>query len=141
MTDKSQRLGRWIGVITMIVLAGTWGINQWHLAGLERELNALAQGRIEEFRPTQKALTVETGRVGSEVVVSKPYILFGAPEGKISVYIEHPRADTGPIVEGFEFFYVRESDASWTQTESGRCVSEQCQVDGKRVLDAFGETL
>ncbi len=131
-----------VGLLCLATLAIAWGVNQWQLQHLQQELSDLANTKIEEFRPAVgKGLPTPVGRIGAEVVVAKPYVLFGAAIGKVSVYVEHESPEKVTAIEGYEFFYARQTDATWKQTESGRCVSEQCTVDGKRVLDAFGETL
>jgi hypothetical protein len=143
LSEMKERRG-WpliVGVAILSSLCIAWAANQWQVHTLSGELDALAQAKIAEFRPSDKGLPTPIGRIAAEVVVSKPYVFFGLPVGKISVYVEHHVANSSPKVDGYEFYYARQPDATWTQTESGHCASEQCSIDGKRVLDAFGETL
>ena len=143
MSDKKKKPG-WtlaVGGAVLVCLCIAWGASQWQLHALNKELDALAQGKIAELRPSGKGLPTPMGRIAAEVTVAKPYVLFGAPVGKISVYMEHQKPDNSLQIVGYDFFYERQPDASWRETESGACASEQCSIDGKRVLDAFGETL
>ncbi len=130
-----------VGAVLLGTLCLAWGVSAYQLSFLEQELGGLAQAKIEEFRPTKKGLESSAQRIGAEVAVARPYILFGPAIGKISVYVEHSGSNNEPRIEGYEFFYTRQGSEDWVQTESGRCVSDQCSIDGKRVLDAFGETL
>ncbi len=143
MSDTKKSSG-WIlrvGVVFLVALCVAWGVSAYQLTFLEDELDGLAQSKIEEFKPAKKGLETSVKRIGAEVAVARPYVLFGPAIGKISVYVEHSGSENESRIEGYEFFYTRQGAADWTQTESGRCVSDQCTIDGKRVLDAFGETL
>ena len=130
-----------VGVVLLVALCLAWGVSAYQLSFLEKELDGLAHAKINEFRPTKKGLETSAQRIGAEVAVARPYILFGPAIGKISVYVEHTGSSKETRIEGYEFFYTRQGSEDWVQTESGRCVSDQCTIDGKRVLDAFGETL
>ncbi|MCF6285218.1 MAG: hypothetical protein L3K26_08505 [Candidatus Hydrogenedentes bacterium] len=143
MTETKKKNG-WILIVGLSILASlciAWGGNQWQLHALNKELDGLAQEKIATLRPSGKELPVPMGRIAAEVTVAKPYVLFGSPVGKISVYVEQKSLGDSAKIVGYDFFYERQPDASWRETESGACASEQCSVDGKRVLDAFGETL
>lgn len=121
------------------LLCGVWGLNQWHIHTLHGELRNLATQKIADVRPHPSPRDPDGGRIAADVVVAKPYIVFGSPSGKISVYVEHTRRGETPIVEGYDYFFIREVDATWTETDSGACASAQCGIDGKRALDARGE--
>jgi hypothetical protein len=136
---SKRTIRQFIAPLVLMTLCVVWGMTQWEVHRLEKELHSLAQSKIEELRPPGKGLKDFMGRIAAEVVVAKPYLVYGVPTGKISVYVEHPGTIGEPKIEGYEFFYERRPDASWKQTESGRCVSEQCSKDGARVLDAFDE--
>lgn len=143
MADENKHSG-WtlrVGLVLLLTLAVSWGVSAFQLTFLEEELGELAQSKFDEFRPAEKGLELSAKRIGAEVDVARPYVLFGPAIGKISVYVEHQKDAEAPRIECYEFFYTRQGSGDWIQTESGRCASDQCTVDGKRVLDAFGETL
>ena len=139
-TKEKRALRQYFAALVLATLCAAWGFTQWEVHRLEKELRTLAQSKIEELRPAEKGMRRFMGRIAAEVVVAKPYLIYGTPNGKISVYVEHPEPDDDVTIEGYEFYYERRPDASWIQTESGRCVSEQCSKDGARVLDAFAES-
>jgi len=107
---------------------------------LEAELTEIAHARITEFRNEQQnEETKNTIRIGSRVAASKTFLIFGKVTGKISIFIEHQTNDgQDRFIEGLEFFYER-TENGWDQTESGRCTSDLCTLEGKRLLDAIGQ--
>lgn len=121
----------------LVVLCLAWGANQWHLHALERELQAIADEKLAEFQADAPPTDGVTSRMAAKVVVAKPYVFWGAPAGKVSVFVGHPGEAGEEHIEGFEFFFAREPNASWTQTESGRCASDECTLEGKALLDAL----
>ncbi|MBX3179993.1 MAG: hypothetical protein KF886_21790 [Candidatus Hydrogenedentes bacterium] len=127
---------RWstpVALTVLVLLVAAWVANALHLRRLERELALLSSAKLDEFQqPGEGGPAI--GRMAADVVASKPWVFWGTPSGKISVYVEY--ADTNTI-DGFEFFFTREASGVWTQTESGRCASEECTVRGKELLDAL----
>lgn len=139
---KTEQRRRWFlpaGVVALLLLCTAWGFSQWQLATFEQELENIAESKIDTLRPPAKGLWA--GRIGAQTVVSRPYLLFGPTEGKISVYIEQKNVKTGPKIQGIDFFFEREPDATWTELESARCTSRECQITGARVLDTTGKAL
>ena len=124
--------------VLLLVLAVAWGLNAWHIHRLEVELMALADEKIVEFQKESSTATPESTRMAAAVVVAKPFIFWGTPAGKVSVFVGRTDTDGGEHIEGFEYFFARNGDTSWSQTESGRCTSDQCTLDGKVLLDALG---
>lgn len=132
---KSRRRTRTLVYGSALVVAGVvFSVNAVHVRGLERELQAIADERIEEFRAEEPPELGESLRIGASVVASKAYLVAGDVSGKVSVFLQHGHEEAPGAIEGFEFFFVRDPDGSWRQTESGRCTSEHCTQEGLRVL-------
>ncbi|MCF6285217.1 MAG: hypothetical protein L3K26_08500 [Candidatus Hydrogenedentes bacterium] len=138
--SKNNKKNGWtlrIGGPVLLVLCAAWVVNQWHLRTLQGELDALVKTKIEAYR-LQGA---EAGRIGASVVIAKPYVLFGSPVGKIAIYMEQHRVpDTPPLIHGYYFFFARQPDSSWRETESAYRAPSECAEEGKLVLDALSET-
>jgi len=136
--DASASRGRPIrayvygGILT--VLGIVLGVNFVHVWALESELQAIADERIDEFKAEEPPETADELRIGASVVASKSYLVAGDVSGKVSVFLQHGESVEPGSIEGFEFFFVRDPDGTWRQTESGRCTSEQCTQEGLRVL-------
>lgn len=128
-----------IGLAALLTLAAAWGLGEWQVHRYEKELQALAQSKIETFRTPESA--PYDGRIGSETVVSLPYLVFGPPTGKISIYLQYSTEENKSRIRGFDYFLVRDADATWNELESSACTAEKCQIDGKRVLADTGEAL
>lgn len=133
---KIRPLGLPVMLAVLALLCIAWGLNTLHLHRLERELSNLANEKLAEFRKDNAALG-DISRMAADVVATKPFVFFGAPTGKISVFVEHEAPGKTSAIEGYEFFMTRTSDGVWAQTESGRCNSAQCTLDGKKLLDAL----
>jgi len=121
-----------LGTLASLCLAGA--ANQVHIHRLKGELQAVADEKLAEFRAESFPENGKPARIGAGVAVAKPFVFWGVPTGKVSVFLEH-----GDVIEGFEYFFMRMAPMDWTQTESGRCSSEECTVEGKKLLDALGE--
>ena len=108
-----------------------------HVEALERELEEMACAKRIEFRKAFEEAAADRVRIGSSVVASKGFLVFGRVTGKISIFVEHSVAGRQDrFVEGYEFFYQRSEDG-WDETDSGRCTSELCTLQGKKVLEAL----
>jgi len=117
---------------------GVIGFIELHVHGFERELQAIADQKIADFKSEEPPESLDELRIGASVVASKSYVLFGDLAGKVSVFLEHHIEDEEHF-EGFEFFYAHEPDTGWVQTESGVCSSEECTQEGLRVLRRLDE--
>lgn len=121
--------------VFVVVLSGATMIRtHW----LEKELKEVAVTKVREFRQEYDREGAKgSARIGSRVAASRSFLIFGKPAGKISVFVARP-SENGKVdfVETFEFFYER-SEKGWRQTESGRCTSELCTLEGKEVLDGL----
>lgn len=124
----------WIygGMLAITVVA--FGVNTVAVHGLEGELQVVADEKIQSFRDDEPAEALARLKIGATVVVSKSYVLFGDPLGKVSVFLQHDDGSEDLHFEGYEFFFAREESGEWTQTESGMCTSEECTQEGLRIL-------
>ena len=136
---KQNRKRHAVWVLVLAVALAAWGINRWQLQSLRQELETVAEEKLEALRPPAEADA--TGRIGAKAVVARPYIFFGPAVGKVSVYLEQEGAEGETRIEGYDYFLTRNSDTTWTETESGACASGQCQIDGKKVLATTGKAL
>ena len=121
----------------LLVITGfVYGASLLHMQMLERELDEMARSQVSRFRSELEGdEAADVVRIGSRVVASRAFLLFGKVTGKISVFVEHPgTGHSEGYVEAFDFFYER-SEGAWHLTESGRCTSESCTLEGKRVLE------
>lgn len=120
------------------LLCAAWAVNQWHLHTMQAGLQVLADEKLVEFQADTPEDPAHLTRMGAAVVVAKPFVFFGDPAGKVSVYVEETAPDGESHMEGFEYFFARDDNGDWIQTESGRCASEACTTEGKKLLDALG---
>jgi len=121
----------------LVVICLAWAANQLHLRHLTSELQSLADEKMAEFEPNGEMAFASGDRMGAKVVVAKPYVFWGAPSGKVSVFIGHNQDGGAERIDGFDFFFARDAAAAWILTESGHCASDECSVEGKAVLDAL----
>ena len=123
-------------LLTLVVLL--WGASFLQIQALEGELEEMARAKVMGLRrELGDEEAVDSTRIGSRVVASRTLLVFGRVTGKISIFIEHPvESRRDEFIEGFEFSYERSEDG-WRQTESGRCTSELCTLEGKKVLEAL----
>ena len=123
-------------VAALALSLGALAINTVHVHGLERELQEIADAKIEEFKAEEPENSPAQFKIGASVVATKAYVLFGDVSGKVSVFLQRT-VDDESHVEGFEFFFARDEAGQWTQTESGMCTSEECTQEGLRILRAL----
>lgn len=116
--------------ISVAVLA----VNTVHVHGYERELQSIADKKIEVFQAEEPEGSLARLKIGASVVATKSYVVLGDVSGKVSVYLRHEDGTDQPRMEGFEFYFARDAGGEWTQTESGRCTSDECTQEGLRVL-------
>ena len=126
----------YIYVAALALSLGALTVNTLHVHGLERELQQIADAKIAEFKAEQPENSPAQLKLGASVVATKAYVLLGDVSGKVSVFLQRI-VDGESHVEGFEFFFARDETGEWTQTESGRCTSEQCTQEGLRILRAL----
>lgn len=128
-----------IAVPALVALCLAGAANQLHIHRLQKGLQVLADEKLAEFQAESPPELGGTARMGAKVVVAKPYVFWGTPAGKVSVFIERPAEDGDAHIEGFEYFFARNGAGEWTQTESGHCTSDSCTIEGKKVLDVLGK--
>lgn len=124
-----------IGIVAIILLSIVWITNAVHLRVLERDLQVVVARKIAEFEKDNAEFTGEF-RMASSVVVTKAYLLFGDIAGKSNIYRQALLDTVDTRIEGFEYWYVRDGE-KWVETESARCTSEQCTVEGLKLLQAL----
>ena len=129
----------WVAVTLLAGLCAAWAVNRVHLGRLERELGDITADKLAEFGAGDGS--PPPNRMATQVVVAKPYVFWGQPAAKLSLYVEHLNGSGETLIEGYEFFFARNADGAWTQTESGRCASEHCTLEGKKLLDSLDEAL
>lgn len=105
---------------------------------LSGELRAVADEKLANYRAENPPPAGVSLRLAADTVVSKPYLFWGMPAGKVSVFVEHRNMEGEERIEGYEYFLSRGEGGEWRQTESGRCTSEECTREGKALLDAIG---
>lgn len=128
-----KSLGRGVLIIVGVMVVALFVIGQWDAFRLEAELQEIAHRKAVE---AESLLEETPARVATAVVASRDAILLGQARGKISVYVE--RGESASI-EGYEYFFERERNGQWRQTESGRCTSEQCSIEGRKLMQALDE--
>ena len=131
MTKRTRILSVILGLIIVVASA-----NALHIHQLETELDVVATQRIDTFLGDIPAEEQAEYQFASTVTASKTYLVLGAVQGKISVYMRHEAKEPDKVA-GFEYFLVREAQDNWKQVESGRCTSEHCTVEGLKVLRAL----
>jgi hypothetical protein len=114
---------------------------------MERELTRVAEEKISAIYTAEEREILEFAK--PIVTVSKEYLLFGKTTGKVALYTRpketpgeeenHDEAASGGHqhfgdITGIQFFLEKE-DGAWLDKESGRCSSQQCQVEGKEAFD------
>jgi len=125
-------------VVLLVLVVVLWAAAMVQTHYLEKDLEELARIKVRDFKNEYgRKGAKDYIRIGSRVAASRAFLIFGKPAGKVSVFVERPVANrTENLIETFEFFYERSQDG-WRQTESGRCTSELCTLEGKKVLDAL----
>ncbi len=131
MTRRTRILSVILGLIIVVASA-----NALHIHQLETELGLVATQRIDTFLGDIPVEEQAEYQFASTVTASKTYLVLGAVQGKISVYMRHEAKDPDKV-SGFEYFLEREAKDTWKQVESGRCTSEHCTVEGLKVLRAL----
>jgi len=126
----AHRIRQVVAGFVLVGLVGVFLLNTWHVHALETELQAKADAKVAEIRRHAANDALETG---TNVTVSKSMLIYGDVTGKIEVYTrgEHTTDDR---ITGYEYFYRRAEDGTWQQTESGRCSSEECRIEGVKAL-------
>ena len=124
------------GVAVIAVLAAAWGANSVQLGALEKALQADVDLKIAGFRADAAEAHEAQLEIASSTVVSKRYVFTGVVSGKAAIYVKHPEENAAHPIEGFEFFYEYDGER-WRQTESGRCTSEECTLEGLRLIKAL----
>ena len=128
---KSPR--RFIIVVVGLCVLAVYVVSHWDSYRLEQELEGIAARKAQE---AETYLTETPGRVATSVVATRSAVVLGEARGKVSVYIE--RGELAQI-EGYEYFFAREASGEWRQTESGRCSSEQCSIEGRKLMQALDQ--
>ncbi|GMW03309.1 MAG: hypothetical protein AMXMBFR84_44430 [Candidatus Hydrogenedentota bacterium] len=80
MGQRWQRLRLFLQVMLLAGLVGAWAGNFLHTRVLEASLNRIAENYIDQVKGKEPL------EVKSEVVVTKQYLLFGPPSGKVNYY-------------------------------------------------------
>ena len=124
-----------VGIVVVIVLAAAFVANAVHLHLLERDLQVVVNNKIQEFEKDNAQFTGEF-RMASSAIVTKSLVLFGEVSGKSNIYRQALGDDQEAKIEGYEYWYAREGE-DWVQTDSGRCTSEECTVEGLKLLRAL----
>lgn len=112
----------------LAIITFTYGVNAAHVYTLENELRAIAETKESEL--TSGRIDVETAFL---VTATKEYLIYGNVSGKVEVYIRSSRS--GGRLTGVDYFFTRDN-GEWTETESGVCSEEECQIRGEK---AFGK--
>lgn len=125
MNNMSTRTKILFGLLVLIV-AG-WGATHMRNRALAAELEEVAADKLAEL---SEAVPMNA-EMASVVTPAQEYVLFGEARGKIAIYTRGPGDSE---ISGVEYFLVREG-GDWRVTESSHCADEQCQTEGRRVLD------
>lgn len=125
-----------IGLPTLVALCALWAFGELRTRTLEDELAPIVASKVEDLQKSGQLNL--SGTIATETVVSFPYIVFGEAQGKITVYVQYDAGGIPSRIQGFDYFLVRGADAIWNEVESGVCATDQCQIDGGRILAARG---
>lgn len=128
---KSPR--RVIIVTVGLSVLALYVVTLWDINRLEQELQGIAVGKAQE---AESYITEASGRVATAVVASRSAVVLGQARGKISVFVERGEAAQ---IEGYEYFFAREASGEWRQIESGHCTSEQCSIEGRKLMQALDQ--
>jgi len=112
----------------LLALAAVWAVSSFQVRSMEKQLDVLAQQRAQEARAGGAEVT-------TNVTVTRQYLLFGQPKGKIEVF---SRVNSGPQagqIESIAYYYARQH-GKWTCLESGRCSGPECQLRGREAFAA-----
>ncbi|PCJ64264.1 MAG: hypothetical protein COA73_04195 [Candidatus Hydrogenedentota bacterium] len=116
---------------------------------LKQGLKSQAQSLIDEFTSDSD---VDALDATATITATRKYILFGEPKGKITVYLRNNLIDEHPPetheeeeagnshqrkYSGIEYLYSKQED-EWSNTESGQCAEERCQINAKRAFELTG---
>ncbi len=131
---KSKRTLSKRGIALVLVLAflACVGIaNAAHIHWLTRDLAQAAQTAIDEERNAHSG--EETVRLATELTVTKAFVVFGDPVGKLTLFVRSTPDGQEPQTFVLECFYARQA-GEWVMTDSGRCRDGACAV---RAEEAF----
>jgi hypothetical protein len=134
---KSKRGMVLVLVLALLVCVGL--ANAAHIHWLTRDLARAAQTAIDEERNAHP--DAEGVQLATELTVTKAFVVFGAPAGKLTVFVRSEFNGQEPQTSIFESFYVRQA-GEWVMTESGRCRDGACAVRAEKAflsLDAGRE--
>ena len=110
------------------IMGFTFIVNTTHIHALENELRVIASTKEAELISGEP--NAETAVL---VTASKEYVVYGKVNGKIEVFVKTARG--GDRLTGVDYFLSRDDD-EWTQTESGMCAAEECQIRGAKAFEA-----
>ncbi len=132
----------------LVALGALWVVSCLQIRALKIELTEVAEEKIQEFLGAEAGETVEMAV--PVVTVSKKFLLFGKTTGKVSLYMR-PVGGTDTEEGGVEAanssghghqhgalsginFFLEKNAGNWADRESGRCSSEECQIEGKEAF-------
>lgn len=129
---KTLRLGVLLTLLTG--LATLWVVSVVQVKALERDLNRVAQEKMQEFAPGAG----ETHDTASVVTAWRDYLLLGPVKGKVEVFIRQPAPGKGddPQIGGVTYDFEKRGD-KWIEVQSGSvCSSAEHQLRGRSAFEA-----
>jgi len=117
-----------------------WGAAAFETRRLEKSLAAVAGGKEREVSSmVVEGLPDKRGyryRTISSVTALHDYVVFGPTRGKVRVFLKLYRPNGPERYLAYDYFFDRQQDGAWVQTESGVCGDPQVVSDAREAFAA-----
>ena len=116
----------------LVLIASTWAAGEVRVALLADGLHAIAETQKSEMLADWPTMNADD--LAHEVTASIPFVIAGAPNGKITIFMRKREAEVGREFSAYDM-NLRYENGAWKELDSGICYDEHCIVGARK---AFG---